>query len=107
MSAQSTVLMSMTVAVGGNVASILTGADDIADMLPAIRVGVGGFALTIGLLVVSEFQPALASSVAILVMVASLLGPNGVALFDTVMKTINRPTTAAAAGSGGSGSTQR
>ena len=89
MSTQTVILASMTVAVSGNAISAVVESDNRSEMAPAIKVGAAGLALTVGLLVVSEFQPKIASSVAILLMVASLLGPKGTALFDAIMRAVN------------------
>lgn len=53
---------------------------------PAIKVILGGFIVTVTLLIVSDSQPELAESLALLILLATLFGPNGTALTDLVTK---------------------
>ena len=86
---QAIILASMSVAVGNTVVSSLTTEQVRA---PAPRILIGGFVATIGLLVASEAYPQIAESLAILIMLATLFGPNGTALVNTITR-LTKPTT--------------
>lgn len=53
---------------------------------PAFRIILGGFVVTVALLVVSDSQPEIAETVALLILLATLFGPNGTALADLLAK---------------------
>lgn len=51
---------------------------------PAARIVIGGWVLTVGLLLASEAQPEIAEAFAILITMATLFGPNGEALVKLI-----------------------
>lgn len=57
-----------------------------------MKIILGGFIVTVTLLVVSDSQPELAESMALLIMLATLFGPNGNALTDLITKLTTNPT---------------
>jgi hypothetical protein len=52
--------------------------------VPAPRIVIGGFAVAIGLLFLSELQSEFAEAMALVILVASLVGPNGTELVNAV-----------------------
>lgn len=89
MNQQNIILGSMAIAVGNNVVANL----NRSEPTPWFPTVVGGFALTAGLLVASEFQPTIAQGFAVLILFASLLGPNGTALVNLIVKLTNAEVT--------------
>lgn len=83
MRGQTVIIVSTAVATGSTVVANLV---STKSRTPAPRIVLGGFALTVGLLVMSEFQPDLAEAFAILLMIAALVGPNGTELFKLVTR---------------------
>lgn len=81
--AQMVILGSVGISVANNTVANLMRSND---RVPPLRPLVGGFFLASGLLVLSEFKPEPAKAIAILVLVASLIGPNGTALISLAEK---------------------
>jgi hypothetical protein len=52
--------------------------------VPAPRIVIGGFAVAIGLLFMSELQSEFAEAMALVILVASLVGPNGTEIINAV-----------------------
>jgi len=74
MQAQPVIAASMGAAVAVNTVAALKASDA---PLPGPRLIAGGFIVTVSLLLLSEVQPNIATSLALLIVVASLIGPNG------------------------------
>lgn len=55
---------------------------------PAPRIVVGGFAVAIALLFMSELQAEFAEALAVVILVASLVGPNGTELINAVTRLV-------------------
>ena len=77
---QTIILGSMAVAVGATVVSNLAKSKQ---RTPTPRIVIGGFVVTIGLLVTAEWQPGLAQGLAVLILAATLVA-NGDVLFATL-----------------------
>lgn len=82
--AQKVILAAMLVVVLTSALSAIT--DKKGSKYPPAKILIGGFGATVILLVFSEFKPGIARSLAILAMVASLVGPNGTVITDTLVK---------------------
>lgn len=80
---QTIIVASMTVAVVNATVASLSKSQTKG---PPARIIIGGWVLTVGLLLGSEAQPGIAESIAVLVLFASLFGPNGTVLADALTK---------------------
>lgn len=60
---------------------------------PAFKIILGGFVVTVTLLIVSDSQPEIAETMALLILLATLFGPNGTALADLATKLTTNPAT--------------
>lgn len=86
---QKFILGSMALIVTNNVVANLANSEA---KTPAPKIVIGGFALTVGMLIMSEFQPELARALVIVMLIASFVGPNGTALLNLITKlTQGRP----------------
>jgi len=56
---------------------------------PAVRIVIGGWLVTVVLLVASDSQPDLVAGFATLIMLGSIFGPNGAASLKIVQKVLN------------------
>ena len=87
---QSIILGCMVVAV---VNTTVVSLKDSARPAPAARILIGGWILTVGLLLGSDFQPELAEGIAVLILFGSLFGPNGTVLADVLTKATSTGST--------------
>jgi len=80
-SPQQIIVLSVGVATANNVVANATKADS----KPWFPVVMGGLGISVGLLIASEFQSEVATGFAVLILVASLIGPNGTALANLLV----------------------
>lgn len=95
MNSQAVILGSMTVVtIDSGIKSLIT---DTGVRVPPSRIVIGGFLITIALLMGSEASPKLAEGFAVLLLVAELFGPTGGGLTQAVLAATKGgvPTTAA------------
>lgn len=95
--------MSQPYIVGAMVVAVadtaLSGIINEGNRVPPMRVIVGGWAVTVGLLVLADNHDAFASAMATLILLATLAGPNN----DGLFKSLGNAVGYTASGSGGSG----
>lgn len=83
---QPLVLGAMAVAVADTSINYLSKSTSEQVRTPPIKVIVGGLVVTVGLLVISEQNEKFADSMALLIMLATVFGPNGNALAKAIDK---------------------